>query len=250
MRLSDKFNLVKAIQAEGKPLFKSEKLSPKNVTLKDLDTISHKAAQKSLPYLFEQNSAVHALWTLSGSESPYNFIGAHSYVNNGSYLRNHVLIGRYCSIGRRVTIGAGMHAMDGLSTSPALPGKPRVRPDDPYLRLSQKRPTFTIVESDVWIGDGAVILPGVKVGVGSVIGANSVVTRDTTPYGVYAGVPAKLIRRRFSDETCTALLETQWWDVPYDSLRKMPLADVGALMSALTAEIVTEVAYPDNFAVG
>jgi acetyltransferase-like isoleucine patch superfamily enzyme len=249
MRLSEKMALVRTIHKEGRPLFAAEELVSGTVRLKELPELGHKTAQKAPPYLFERNSAVHSPWTSPGPlERQYNFIGAHSYMNDGGYLRNFVMIGRYCSIGRRVTIGAGMHSVDGLSTSPVLPGRPRVQPGDPSLRLSQKRPAFTVFESDVWVGDGAIILPGVQVGLGSVIGANSVVTRDTVPYGVYAGAPARLIRRRFTDEICEALQATQWWDIPHAELVKMPLGNVPALLEILAAHVPAEIAFPETFA--
>ena len=71
---------------------------------------------------------------------------------------------------------------------------------------------------DVWIGHGAVVLPGVEIGTGAVIGAGSVVTRDVEPYTVVAGVPAALIRRRFDPETAARIKATEWWEWDHEVL--------------------------------
>jgi len=74
------------------------------------------------------------------------------------------------------------------------------------------------VGHDVWIGHGAVVLPGVEIGTGAVIGAGSVVTRDVEPYTVVAGVPAALIRRRFDPETAARIKATEWWEWDHEVL--------------------------------
>ena len=74
---------------------------------------------------------------------------------------------------------------------------------------SSKRVT---IGNDVWIGHGAVILPGVSIGTGAVIGANAVVTKDVPPYMIVAGVPAKILRPRFDEKTVERLLQSAWWD--------------------------------------
>ena len=127
------------------------------------------------------------------------FFGAYSYMNSGGYLRDRVLVGRFCSIGRRVTIGAGNHFMTGLSTSPTLSGRHALDSYSPEelqrlsLEKTERKSPVTEVDCDVWIGDGAVVLPGLRVGTGAVVGANSVVTRDVPPYAIVGGVPARIM---------------------------------------------------------
>jgi virginiamycin A acetyltransferase len=160
------------------------------------------------------------------------FIGSQSYMNNFGYLRDHVFIGRYCSIGRRVTLGAGAHNMTGLSTSPIFSrgpaernyGKDEIR----ELELLRDRSgrIFCIIRSDVWIGDGAVVLAGVTIGVGAVIGANAVVTRDVAPYSIVVGAPAKEIRRRFPENIRDALLTSEWWEMSTDRLRGLKVGNI------------------------
>ena len=82
-------------------------------------------------------------------------------------------------------------------------------------------PSKTVrIGNDVWIGDGVYIKSGVTIGDGAVIGAHAVVVHDVPPYEIVAGVPAHVIRRRFSDETVERLLQIQWWNWPDDKLRK------------------------------
>ena len=71
-----------------------------------------------------------------------------------------------------------------------------------------------VIGNDVWVGRGAVILSGVRVGDGAVIGAYSVVAKDVQAYGIVVGNPARLFRARFPDETIDRLLAIRWWDWP------------------------------------
>ena len=77
-----------------------------------------------------------------------------------------------------------------------------------------------IIGNDVWIGYEAVILSGVTIGDGAIIGARAVVTRDVPPYTIAGGVPAKPIRKRFSDDTISALLNIKWWDWPKERIAR------------------------------
>lgn len=70
----------------------------------------------------------------------------------------------------------------------------------------------TVVGNDVWIGQNVTVMPGVHIGDGAVIAANSVVTRDIPPYAVAGGNPCREIRRRFDEELISYLLELKWWD--------------------------------------
>jgi virginiamycin A acetyltransferase len=72
----------------------------------------------------------------------------------------------------------------------------------------------TVVGNDVWIGQNATFMPGVHIGDGVIIAANSVVTRDVPAYHIAGGNPARLIRKRFDDALISYLLEIKWWDWP------------------------------------
>ena len=87
-----------------------------------------------------------------------------------------------------------------------------------------------VIGNDVWIGFEAVILAGVTVGDGAIVGARAVVTKDVPPYTVVGGVPAKPIRKRFSEETIATLSALKWWDLPTEEiLRRIPGIQSGNL---------------------
>jgi acetyltransferase-like isoleucine patch superfamily enzyme/putative flippase GtrA len=110
-------------------------------------------------------------------------VGKHFGCNTGSYINavGEITIGDYVLIGSNVTLSSGMHPIEG-------------RMPPVFARPTIPKPIH--IEDDVWIGAGAVILPGVILRRGSVIGANAVVTRDTQEYSVNVGIPAKMIRFR------------------------------------------------------
>lgn len=146
------------------------------------------------------------------------FIGAQSYMGNGGYVKGDAFIGRFVSIGRRVTIGAGAHPIHFLSTSPVLNKNGRKYTAGELNALKIKKDPYsginkpTTILNDVWIGDGAVIMPGVVIGNGAVIAANSVVTTNVPPYAIFGGIPAKNIDYRFQQNIISRLLESRWWN--------------------------------------
>ena len=79
----------------------------------------------------------------------------------------------------------------------------------------------TVIGNDVWIGQNAVILPGVHIGDGAIIGANSVVGSDVAPYTIVIGNPAKVLRRRFDDELIGLLLQFRWWDNSVEEINSL-----------------------------
>jgi virginiamycin A acetyltransferase len=169
------------------------------------------------------------------------FFGAYSYMNGGGYLRDRVFVGRFCSIGRRVTIGAGNHFTTGLSTSPPLSGRHALDCYSPEelkllgLEETERKNPVTEVGCDVWIGDGAVVLPGLRIGVGAVVGANAVVTRDVPPYAIVGGVPARIIKYRFPPAQVQALLASCWREHSREVLKTLPLGNVFACLRGLQA---------------
>ena len=91
--------------------------------------------------------------------------------------------------------------------------------------LSNEKPV--VIGNDVWIGYEAIILAGVTIGDGAIIGTRAVVTKDVPPYTIVGGVPAKPIKRRFSEETTSALLEIQWWNWSEERIAR----NIGAIQS-------------------
>lgn len=140
-------------------------------------------------------------------------VGERTSVGRYSKLRD-ADIGKFCSISWEVTIGAPTHPMENLS-SHAFSYRRKFGLVNEDKQFPQER---THIGNDVWIGCHSVILAGVNVGDGAVIGAGAVVTKDVPSYGIVVGVPAKVIRMRFSDEIYQELLDTCWWDWPDELL--------------------------------
>ncbi|WP_423982323.1 CatB-related O-acetyltransferase [Ilumatobacter sp.] len=136
------------------------------------------------------------------------------------YGPQRLVIGRFCAIGpgTEFLMPAGNHPMVGPSTFPftMFGGDWTDNTLDTFMSIEQ--PGDTVVGNDVWIGRNATVLPGVTIGTGAVIGANSVVSRDVEPYAIVAGNPAKKIRRRFDDDQIASLLASRWWDWPIDAI--------------------------------
>lgn len=139
-------------------------------------------------------------------------IGKHSYIGKSSVISD-AKIGNFCSIAGYGQIGGGMHPTNMVSTSPSfLSGKSSTGHN--FARLSFHSSTTVEIGHDVWIGAGCYIKAGIKIGIGSIIGAHSVVVHDIEPYTIVAGVPAKVIRKRFDDQTIEKLLNLKWWNWP------------------------------------
>lgn len=145
-------------------------------------------------------------------------VGRHSYFGPRCIVAD-AKIGRFCSIAADVSIGTGGHPLGrNAAIHPIFylcrPPLWDLVQTDQFIEFAP-----TTIGSDVWIGTRAVIRDGVTVGHGCVIGAGAVVTKDTEPYGIYVGVPAKLTRFRFPQETREKLLALQWWDKDFDWIR-------------------------------
>lgn len=127
-----------------------------------------------------------------------------------------VTIGNYCSISRGVIVIAHPghvppknYSDFRVSTYPMA----RVRKHGflPSYHLPEKK-NFVKIGNDVWLGANAIILPGVTIGDGAIIGAGAVVTKDVPPYAIVAGVPAKVLRYRYTKEQIRKLLKIAWWN--------------------------------------
>jgi chloramphenicol O-acetyltransferase type B len=124
-------------------------------------------------------------------------------------------IGKFCSISTRVSFFlGGNHNIKRISTwLPEL-----------NMKFDQTRDLLTngdiIIENDVWIGMNVMIMSGVKIGNGSVIGAGSVVSKDVEPYSIVVGNPAKVIKKRFTDDQIDILLKSEWWNWDHSIIRE------------------------------
>jgi virginiamycin A acetyltransferase len=126
-----------------------------------------------------------------------------------------LVIGRFCAIasGVRFLMAGANHADLGPSTFPFGIFGP---PWDGTMDLVMGAPSRgdTVVGNDVWLGYGALVLPGVEIGHGAIVAAGSVVSADVPPYAISAGNPARVVRMRYDAADVELLLEAAWWNWP------------------------------------
>ncbi len=170
-------------------------------------------------------SAVHASIVHDSSKVESGTIFFHSKMQRYSFCGYdceifHTDIGSFTSIANGVICGGGRHPMEWVAMSPVFyEGRDSVKTKFSNHKRDSVKPI--VIGHDVWIGRSAVVLSGVNVGIGAVIGAGSVVTKNIPPYAVVAGNPARLIRYRFSENIIQRLLCTSWWELPDERLREL-----------------------------
>lgn len=147
-------------------------------------------------------------------------IGKYSYIQKNSRVY-YATIGNFCSIAEQVIIGAANHRMDIPCASPYFDKSFDYLPKTfDTVNVKMENIKGVIIGNDVWIGLRAVIIDGVKIGDGAIIAAGAVVTKDVEPYAVVGGIPAKLIRFRYNEETIIKLLDSKWWNQSDDWIEK------------------------------
>lgn len=149
--------------------------------------------------------------------------------------RDRLIMGKFCSIacGAKFLFTSANHTQKSLSTYPFPIFFDEWDLDVEDITSAWDRKGDIIIGNDVWIGYAAVIMSGVTIGDGAIIGARSVVTKDIPPYTIVGGVPARQIRRRFSEETIAALLELKWWNWPREKIARKIEAIKNGDMKAL-----------------
>ena len=143
--------------------------------------------------------------------------------------RDRLIIGKFCSIacGAKFIFTSANHNLGSLSTYPFPLFFEEWDLDKSNVTDAWDNKGDIVIGNDVWIGYEAVVMQGVTIGDGAIIGARAVVTKDVPPYTIVGGVPAKPIRKRFSDEIIARLLKIKWWDWLDEKIKE----DISAIQS-------------------
>ncbi|MGJ5178336.1 chloramphenicol acetyltransferase [Bradyrhizobium oligotrophicum] len=147
-------------------------------------------------------------------------MGDYSYVVNDAQI-TYTTIGKFCSIAAMTRINPGNHPMHRATqahftyrASAYFPGEA----DDAEF-FAWRREHHVDIGHDVWIGHGAIVLPGRNIGTGAVVAAGAIVTKDVPAYTIVAGNPARVVKRRFPPEIEQRLVRLAWWDWDHAALR-------------------------------
>lgn len=182
--------------------------------------------------LFDSTMQAHSLLSHHCAITEID-LGSYSYIAEQAVV-SYATIGRFCSIGPGFLCGYGSHPLNFVSTSPVFYSTRKqcgvsFAEQDEFQEFNR-----TTIGHDVWIGARVFVRSGVTIGHGAVLAAGAVVVEDVPDYAVVGGVPAKLIRRRFTDCVIKELLDIGWWNWPEPDLRAarsmIAQNDVGAFI--------------------
>jgi len=184
------------------------------------DTIHPLPGQPSMAYLkplVKDHPKIEAgdYTYIHSFDDPENFPDQVKYAFD--FIDDKLVIGKFCSIahGASFILNGGNHFADRISSYPfPVFGCWGTQDPGPWPNKSS-----ITIGHDVWIGWNATILPGVTIGDGAIIAAQSVVTSDVEPYTIVGGNPARLIKRRFDEDAAKRLQALKWWDWPIDKIK-------------------------------
>ncbi|MBP5342318.1 helix-turn-helix domain-containing protein [bacterium] len=191
----------------------------KNIKVPDPDFLYPKAGVYNMknikPLITRKNIIVGNYSYYSGKD--FESRVTHHY----DFLGDKLIVGKFCQIGNNVEfiMNGANHQLNAATTFPfyVMDGwkedVPKIT-DMPYKG-------DTVVGNDCWIGQNVTILPGVHIGNGVIIGANSVVTKDLPSYSICAGNPCAIKKMRFDDDIIKILEELKWWDKSVDEIQKI-----------------------------
>lgn len=143
--------------------------------------------------------------------------GIGSYGWQSGLIDGPAKIGNYVSIAPNVARLKVNHPINAASTHPCF-----FNPIYKWTNNDIREYSRISIDSDVWIGQNVIILPSVKhIGTGAIIAAGAIVTKDIPPYEIWGGVPARFIKKRFTDSISKELLASEWWLLPEEDLKKI-----------------------------
>ena len=156
------------------------------------------------------------------------------------YPLNHdkLIIGKFCSIacGVQFLFNSANHTKKSLSTYPFPLFFEEWGLDIRDVASAWDNKGDIVIGNDVWIGYEAILLAGVTIGDRAVIGTRALVTKDVPPYTIVGGTPARVLRKRFSEDTISALLRLKWWDWPIEHIQRyIPEIQSGQVHPLLSA---------------
>lgn len=161
-------------------------------------------------------------WTAVGARTTISesVMGDYSYVTSDASII-YSTIGKFCSIAAQTRLNPGNHPLERAATHHFTYRSVsyQLGEEDDQEFFAWRRAHGVTLGNDVWIGHGAIILPGVSIATGAAIGAGAVVNQDVPPFAVYSGFPAKLLRWRFEKHVQQKLLDLAWWDWDRERLR-------------------------------
>ena len=149
----------------------------------------------------------------------HSTIDDYTYVGRDTWVV-HAHLGKFCSVANECVIGMGTHSLNFLSTSSLFTSRHNGTGQVWTKKNSFEEYKEIFIGNDVWIGYRAMVMGGVHIGNGAVIAAGAVVTKDVPPYAIVGGVPAKIIRYRFSQNVIDKLIDIKWWNMSETDLKK------------------------------
>lgn len=185
-----------------------------------------------------------------------DFIGAYTFFSGrNTVMQNVASVGRFCSIATNIISGQVEHPTDFLCAAPmftgtSVPGSGsldfynanRAMADKAAAALAESmagRIDKIVIGNDVWIGEGAFIRSGVRIGDGAIVAARAVVTRDVPPYAIVGGSPARIIRYRFDPDVIADLLNLEWWKYGVSAVTGADFTDIRSAIDTIAANIAS-----------